>query len=62
MEEEYLEKMKKIYDDYTENRIDLEDLHIEYDNLILDFLKNNGYARIAYEFEKIRDKEVFWYA
>ena len=64
MEEEYLEKMKKVYDDYTraESYMDVEDLHWEYDGLILDFLKNNGYTRIAYEFEKIRNKEGFWYA
>lgn len=59
LEEKYINDMKKVFEDYKDNN---EALHYEYDNYLIAFLKEKGFEKIAKQYEKIRNENMFWYA
>ena len=43
-------------------REDQELSHLDADNIVVDFLRSNGYPALAGMFETTRDRVGFWYA
>ena len=62
MEEKYIKKMKEFEKRYENERFyDIEDIHEDYDNCILEFLEEMGYNDIAKYYRESNNKYGFWY-
>ena len=63
MEEKYINKMKEFEKRYENEKFyDREDIHIDYDDCILEFLEEMGYKDIAKYYRESKNKYGFWYA
>lgn len=62
IEEKYLKIIEELNKKHhiKENQVDNESYHGEWDDLIVAFLKESGYKKIAKRYEKAM--EYFWYA
>lgn len=59
MENKYIERMNE---SLKINRDDNEDLHIEFDRLLLDILEELGYKEIVKLYDKTSAEITFWHA
>lgn len=62
LEEKYLKIIQELNKKHRvkENQVDNELYHDEWDDLIVEFLKESGYKKIAKRYEK--EMEYFWYS
>ena len=63
MEEKYINKMKEFEKEYEIGKYySKEELHMDFDDCILDFLEELGYEDIVKYYRNSRNKYIFWYA
>ena len=62
LEEKYLKVIEKLNKKYFVGRYMTysEEYHVEWDDLIIEFLKESGYKKIAKKYEKATNN--FWYS
>lgn len=62
MEEKYINRMKEYeFKKIVENFYDNKDLHMHFDNCILNFLEELGYKDIVKYYRNSRKRYGFWY-